>query len=104
MKVSKSLLGRYVEIQWMDPNYNRADVDTLLKGRGALATWKERGVVYDITDGVVLIAHSESTNAGNKEPDEIARTAIHEALIESITVYQPENAAGYVVKSTQPVE
>ncbi len=93
MRVGRHYLGKYVEVVWMDPNYDRVDADKILKGRAALATWKERGVIYDITDGIVLVAHSEAVNSGSTALDEIARTAIHEALIERITVYVPEAPA-----------
>lgn len=92
MRVGKQYLGKFVAVRWMDPNYDRVDSDKLKKGREALATWVEYGVIHDITDGVVLIAHSMSSAAGEPPPpentDEIARTAVHESLIEKITVYE----------------
>ena len=90
MNVPKRLLGRVVAITWMDPNNARGPIETLKKGRMALATWVEHGTVHDITDGVVLIAHSYATSPGDKEPDEVTRTAVPEALIERIVVYQEE--------------
>ena len=88
MKVGRHLLGRVVEIRWMDPNSARGPLSTLLKGRQALATWREYGVIHDITDGVVLIAHSYAAEASQEEPNEIERTAIPEVLIEKITLYE----------------
>lgn len=93
MRVGKQYLGKFVAVQWMDPNFERVDFDSVTKGRAALATWVEYGVVHDISDGVVLIVHSAASGAGQPPPpertDELARTAVHEALIEKITVYEP---------------
>ena len=93
MKVGRQYLGKMVELQWTDPNFGRGDLDKLLRGRAALATWRERGVVYDITDGVVLVAHSEAQSPGNDKVDEIARTAIPESLIERIDVFEKVKVA-----------
>ena len=93
MNVPRKLIGRFVEITWMDPNNARGPIDTLKKGREALATWKEYGVVHDVTDNVVLIAHSYATQPAEDKPDELQRTAIHEALIEAIRVFQEEPRA-----------
>lgn len=95
MKIGRQYLGKVVEIQWCDPNFDRVDVnDSMLKGRAALATWKEYGVVHDVTDGVVLIVHSAASMPGRApgETDEVGRTAVHEALIEKVTVYAPTAA------------
>ena len=91
MKVSKAYLGKNVEIQWMDPNSWKGKIELMKVGRQALATWKERGVVIDITDGIVLVSHSTACEPGGdiEKPDELERTAIHEALIERITIYAP---------------
>lgn len=90
MKVGKHLIGKVVEIQWCDPNSDRVPMDGLLKGRAALATWKEYGVVHDVTDNVVLLIHSAASNAGSRpdDTDEVLRTALHEALIERIRVFE----------------
>lgn len=72
----------------MDPCFQRAGVKEMLKGRAACATWKEYGVIRDITDQIVLIMHSDGWDAGGKEvePDEYCYTPVHEALIEKIVV------------------
>ena len=85
MNVPRRLIGKTVEITWCDPNYKREDIVELKRGRSALVTWREYGQIYDVTDGVVLIAHS---TAGDPV-DEIARTAVPEALIETLTVLEP---------------
>lgn len=90
VRVPRSAIGKCVEVTWRDPNFGRGDIDKLVKGRAALATWKEYGIVHDITDGVVLIAHSYGQNVGQTEPDELARTAVDEAMIEGVTVLVPE--------------
>jgi len=89
MNIPKRLLGRYVEIQWMDPCFQRTEHHKMLKGRAACATWLERGVIKDITDNIVLIFHSVARNPGevSTEDDEMCYTPIHEALIEKIRVF-----------------
>lgn len=94
MKVSKNVIGKVVEVTWMDPNWDRVvTLAEMKKGREALATWKEYGVAYDLTDGVLLIAHSLASQAGKPHPpghtDEVCRSAIPEVLIESLVVYEP---------------
>lgn len=93
MNIPKKLLGRVISIQWMDPNSARGPIEGLKKGRAALATWTEHGVLHDITDGVVLIAHSYAASPGEHAPDEVQRTAVPEDLIEKLTVYQEEAQA-----------
>jgi hypothetical protein len=95
MNIPKKYVGMYAEITWRDPNYYRGEVANLVRGKEALATWKEYGMIYDVTDGVVLVAHSLAQNVsgsapGQFDPDEIARTAIHEALIEKLVIYTPQ--------------
>ena len=92
MNVPKKLIGRLVEVIWKDPNSARGPIEHAKVGRTALATWREFGIVHDITDGVVLVAHSYAASPGDpiEHPDEMERTAIHEDFIEKITVYTPE--------------
>ncbi len=91
MNVPKRLIGSLVEIHWKDPNSARGDIEKIKKGREALATWREAGWVHDITDGVVLLAHSYAAPPGVDilQPDEIERTAVHEDFIEKVIVYTP---------------
>lgn len=90
MNVPRRLIGKVVSIQWCDPNNARGPIETLKKGRDALATWLEFGTLHDVTDGVVIVAHSYATEPGGDRPDEIQCTAIHEALIEKVTVFMEE--------------
>jgi hypothetical protein len=94
VNVPRRLIGKVVSIQWCDPNNARGPIETLKKGRAALATWQEFGTLIDVTDGVVLVAHSFATEPGGDKPDEVQRTAIHEALIEKVTVYAELPAEG----------
>lgn len=89
MKVNRRLLGKVVEIEWMDPCCARVPTAHALTGRAALATWREFGVVDDITDGVVVIVHSAGREPGASATDEVQRTVLPEVLIEKITVYRP---------------
>jgi hypothetical protein len=61
MKVPKAYVGKYVSLQWMDPTFTRVELNELKKGREALSTWQEYGVVHDITDGVVFIINSAAS-------------------------------------------
>jgi hypothetical protein len=90
MNVPKRLIGRVISLQWADPNNARGPIETLKKGRASLATWTEYGVLHDVTDGVVMIAHSYAAEPGATAPDEIQRTAVPEVLIEKLTVFQEE--------------
>lgn len=85
MNVPRRLLGKVVELTWCDPNYQREELVELKRGRSALITWREYGTIYDLTDGVVIIAHS----LAGDPVDEIARTAVPESLIETLTVLEP---------------
>lgn len=94
MKVGKYYLGKYVEFIWHDPGANRvvshlSDLGDLAKGLEALAIWKERGVIDDITEGVVRIAHSAARDPGKINDNEFFYSWVPEDLIESITVYEP---------------
>ena len=93
MNIPRRLIGRVVKLTWFDPNNARGPIETLKKGREALATWDEFGTIHDVTDGVVLIAHSYATEPGGEKPDEVQRTAVPEALIEKVIVYQEEAQA-----------
>lgn len=89
MKVPRTLIGKRVELQWMDPGSFKGRLPMPL-GRAALATWLEHGVVHDVTDGVVILAHSFGRDAQATEVDEIHVSAIPEVLIEKLIVYNPE--------------
>lgn len=96
MNVPKRLIGSLVELHWKDPGSKRYMLRDMRRGKGALATWQEYGVVYDITEGVVIIAHSLGAEPGEpvEKPDEIYCSYIPEDLIEKIIVYKPETVPG----------
>jgi hypothetical protein len=104
MKIPRKLIGRYVEITWMDPTSQRKHIHESPVGRATLGTWKERGVIVDITetDGVtvVKIEHSVSCGPGDtfEKADEHYYSPIPEPLIESCATYtrdpEPEKIAG----------
>ena len=55
-----------------------------------MATWKERGILLDLTDGVVTVEHSHAAGAPLlKQPDEECVVYVIEDLIESYVVYEP---------------
>lgn len=95
MKLTRAHLGRVVEVVWRDPGTGHTKTrgtEMGARGQGALATWKERGVIDDITDGVARIVHSEGLDAcyvmGDDRSVELSCTWVPEALIEKITVYE----------------
>lgn len=98
MKVGKQYLGRYVELTWRDPGAARTVLHSYSerpRGVGCLATWRERGVIVDVTDGVVQIEHSHATGAPLlRQEDEVVCTYVPEDLVESITVYEPVSKEG----------
>ena len=92
MRVPRQLLGKFVEITWRDPTgMTRQVLDKAPKGRAALATWREYGVIDDITDGVVRIVHSAGSDpqTAPETTDEICYSAIDEALVERVRVFEP---------------
>lgn len=85
MKIPRSAIGKIVEVTWEDPTAQatRMPVRLAPKGRAALSSWKEYGVIDDITEGVVRICHSLGTDPpGDKDPEpEIFFTVVVEDLI-----------------------
>ena len=91
MKIGRQYVGKYVEFVWRDPiGGTRVDKDKALRGLAALSAWRERGVIDDITEGVVRIAHSEASGPGG-ETDEGMYSWVPETLITEITVYSASN-------------
>lgn len=92
MKAGKHLIGKFVEIQWRDPagGVTRQQLKDAPIGRAALATWREYGVVDNITDGVVRIVHSAGAEPGEPadSTDEICMSAVPEELIERIRIFE----------------
>ena len=86
MKVSKKLVGRFVNVEWEDPKletFHGAPV----KGRAALAIWHERGVLIDVTEGVIIVEHSRCSM-----DNDLKRmcTWIPESLIRKLTIFKEE--------------
>ncbi len=91
MKVGKQYLGKDVVVTWRDPGSTRVKshppgLTDLPKGVSALATWVERGLLDDLTDGVLRIRHSDGSEPGATTPDEFEMTWVPEALVERIVV------------------
>lgn len=90
MTITKTkYLGKLVSMTWRDPGYARQSIQNALKGRAALASWTEYGIIDDITEGVVRLVHSAGKDPYSQETDEICFTVVDEALVESITVFEP---------------
>lgn len=90
VKITKALLGKYVEVAWRDPiGVQRAPIEQAPKGLAGLAMWKERGVVDDITEEVVRIIHSSGHEPGSSNADEISFTLVPEDLIIDVVVFEP---------------
>ena len=99
MKLTRAHLGKLVEVIWRDPGTGHTKVRTAdrsdgSRGQGALATWRERGVIDNMEDGVARIVHSEGTDASyvidEEKSVELSCTWVPEALIERITIYEPK--------------
>ena len=94
MKLSKALLGKEVRVTWKDPRSARVKSvypDThrdILRGRQTLATWTERGMVEDITEGVLHLQQGIAIDPPleTDQSHEIVYSIIPEELIESVVV------------------
>ena len=87
MKVPKALIGKEVRITWVDPlSSDRQRLETARRGRSALSMWRERGIIDDITDGIVRFLQSEATSPGEEKPDEAIIGWVPEDLITRIEV------------------
>ena len=90
MKVKRDLIGKDVRIIWRDPVSDHEKLvslkEPLKKGRAALATWIERGVIDDITEGVVRLLVAVTYSAGEDRPDEALVGWIPEELIDEIEI------------------
>ena len=91
MRIGQKYVGKMVEVQWMDPMFQRCDIKDSPTGRASLAAWKERGIIIDVSEGVVKIEHSAACHAGGniESPEEHAFTPIPEVLIERIRIFEP---------------
>ena len=98
MKVGRQYIGKHVEILWRDPGSGHAKGrkrEEIPRGLPALASWVERGVIDDITDGVIRVVHSEGRQAQHVEGVddlEMSCTWVPDDLVDTITVYEPVKA------------
>lgn len=91
MKITKHYIGKEVRITWLDPCSQRVSLENAMKGKAALAKWVERGIVDDLTDGVVRLVQSQAfSGLSAVEPDEGIFGWIPEDLIEKIEIMEPE--------------
>lgn len=93
MRVPKAYIGRMVALTWRDPiGVQRAPVAEALKGNAGLATWREHGVIDDITEEVVRIVHSIGYPPGTDghKPDEISYTLVPEDRIIGVVLFKEE--------------
>lgn len=95
MRVPRSYIGKMIEATWRDPYTAMISCqpEQIPKGIAGLAVRKERGIIQDISDGVVLINHSDGHSP--TMPD-VARadvdyqlTWVQETLIEEIELFAP---------------
>ena len=89
MKITKHFIGKEVRITWLDPCSQRVSLETAKKGKAALARWIERGVIDDVTDGVVRLIQSHAYSAGESAPDEAIIGWVPEDLIEACEIMAP---------------
>ena len=96
VKLRRDHVGKLVELVWRDPcaahvKSHARDRSDIPRGLSVLATQRERGVIDDITDGVVRIVHTEGTDSP-MVPDpsvDLYVTWVPESLIETITIFAP---------------
>lgn len=87
MRVSRSLIGKVIEVRWIDPREDHHDSDRpALVGKAALAKWIEWGVVNDITDGVLRLMYSTTWIPDENKANAFHFTWIPVALIVDIRV------------------
>lgn len=85
MKVPRRLVGQYVEVEWLDPVQHTVRVSEILKGRAQLGVWLERGVLIDITEGVLIIEHSHCRMS---DDENIHATWVPEELVVRICAFR----------------
>ncbi len=94
MKITKHHIGKEVRITWRDPisSVERVEPEKALRGTAALATWVERGVVDDVTEGVVRFRMSECFENG--KITEATYGYVPEDLIESCEIMMVNQTEG----------
>jgi hypothetical protein len=98
MKIGKSLLGKLIEVTWIDPvTFDRESHlpkwGDLPHGRKGLARWLTRGRVISVEEDVLQILSSETTDAS---PLSAVGILIPSDLVESIIVFMPETGGEVV--------
>lgn len=93
MRVPRSYIGKMVEVLWRDPccrTFETKDLDTVPKGRSILGKVRDRGVLTDITEGVLRIEHSftEMEPRDGSDYFRVWATFVQEELVESLRVYE----------------
>ena len=86
MKITKHHIGKEVRITWLDPCSERRSLEHAPIGTKALAKWIERGVIDDVTEGVVRFIQSYAFSPGAAEPDEGIIGWVPEELIVSCEI------------------
>lgn len=89
MKITKHYIGKECRVTWVDPCSQRVTLETAKRGKAALAKWIERGIIDDVSDGVVRLIQSQAFSAGDREPDEAIIGWIPEDLIETCELMEP---------------
>lgn len=94
MKITKHYIGKEVRITWLDPYSERTALHSAKRGKAALAKWTERGVIDDVTEGVVRFIESQAFSPGDSEADEAVMGWVPEDLIETCEVMEPIKEGG----------
>lgn len=96
MRVPRSYIGKMVILLWRDPftAMISCQPEQVPKGMAGLAIRKEKGTIEDITDGVVLIYHSEGHSPlmpdQSRSTHDYQLTWVQEVLVEEIQVFDPQ--------------
>jgi hypothetical protein len=95
MKVPKYLIGKEVRYTWKDPtNSERMSLEKARVGKAALSTWRERGIIWNVDDGVVTFLQSEAMSPGETAPDEAILGHVQEDLIEKLELAEFKEFTG----------
>lgn len=89
MKITKHYLNKEVRLTWLDPCSDRMKLQDAKRGRAALAKWIERGIIDDVTEGVVRFVQSHAFSPGEMYPDEGIIGFVPEDLIEACEIMEP---------------
>jgi len=89
VKITKHHIGKEVKLTWLDPCSDRCSLENARIGKQALAKWVERGVIDDVTEGVVRFIQSYAYSPGQEQPDEGIIGWVPEDLIESCEIMVP---------------